>query len=167
MSATVFLTVGRQAPASASSRLPSLHGRVMLSWQEIREMHDSGALHFGAHTLTHADLTRLPRDRAKEEICASKSIIEDGLGAPVPTFAYPFGRYDQQSREIVSEHFICGCSTRMRLATTSSDLFLLERVDAYYLRSQGLFGLLVKDYFPLYVWIRSVPRTIKSLILNR
>jgi hypothetical protein len=43
MSATVFLTVGAGSTASAA-KLPSLNGRDMLSWSEIREMHHSGVV---------------------------------------------------------------------------------------------------------------------------
>ena len=38
MCATVFLAVGDGRKTEPASRLPSLHGRSMLSWPEIREM---------------------------------------------------------------------------------------------------------------------------------
>jgi len=56
MCATVFLTVGEQTSTEPARRLPSLHGRPMLSWREIREMR-SAAITFGAHTLTHVVVT--------------------------------------------------------------------------------------------------------------
>jgi peptidoglycan/xylan/chitin deacetylase (PgdA/CDA1 family) len=65
MTATVFLTVGpRTAPGD---RLPSLEGRPMLSWPEIREMQRAGFA-FGAHTLTHPDLTRLAAPDVETEM---------------------------------------------------------------------------------------------------
>ncbi|HSO75661.1 MAG TPA: polysaccharide deacetylase family protein [Blastocatellia bacterium] len=163
MSATVFVTVG-EAWTSGSTRLPSQSGRDMLSWDEIREMHASGSIRFGAHTLTHPDLTTLPADRVEAEVRDSKSIIEDALSAPVASFAYPFGRYDERSREIASRHFECACSDRLGLITAKSDAFALERVDAYYLRTDRLFDILFTNSFSRYIWARSVPRRIKRAL---
>jgi peptidoglycan/xylan/chitin deacetylase (PgdA/CDA1 family) len=162
-SATVFLTVGEKRNGIDSDRLPSMCDRTMLSWGEIREMQRSG-IEFGAHTVTHPDLTRLSLKLAESEICDSKAIIEDALNGPVSSFAYPYGRYDNRCREIVSHHFACACSDRLKLVTACSDPFTLERVDAYYLRAERLFGVMSTGLFPLYVRARSVPRTIRRLV---
>lgn len=164
MSATVFLTAGEARTSDSTSRLPSQNGREMLSWGEIRELHASGSIRFGAHTLTHPDLTRLPVERIESEVGDSKSIIEDALGAPVVSFAYPYGRYDQRSREIASRHFECACSDRLGLITAQSDPFALERVDAYYLRTDRLFNILLTDSLSGYIWARGVPRRIRRAL---
>jgi len=165
MSATVFLTVGDIGTAKPAGRLPPLDGRSMLSWREIQEMQRSG-ITFGAHTLTHPDLTWLPDDRLEAEVCGSKRVIEDALGAPVACFAYPYGRYDQRSRELVRRHFACACSDKLGLVTPRSDLYALERVDAYYLRTDQLFGLQVTRWFPWYIRARSIPRRIRRACLR-
>lgn len=163
MSATVFLTVGEKGTVRPASRLPSLNGRTMLAWHEIRQMQRWG-IDFGAHTLTHPDLTRLPFDRVEAEICDSKVIIEDLLGAPVDSFAYPYGRYDRRSREIVRQHFACACSDKLGLITAGSDLYALERVDAYYLRTDPLFEVMLTRLFPWYIGVRSIPRRIRRAV---
>lgn len=157
MSATVFLTVGRARAGGAGERLPSLEGRPMLSWGEIREMHRAGVA-FGAHTCTHPDLTRLPTPAVEDEVGTSKAIIEDALGAPVACFAYPFGRYDRRVADAVRARFACACSDRLGLISRRSDPHALERVDAYYLRGRRRLGLLTTPLFPWYVRARSVPR---------
>ena len=48
----------------------------------------------GAHTLTHADLTAMPVERAREEIAGSKQWLEDALGRDVAMFCYPLGRFN-------------------------------------------------------------------------
>ncbi len=166
MSATVFLTVGEKRTAMTAGRLPSLEGRSMLSWREIWEMQRWG-IDFGAHTLTHPDLTRLPFDRIKAEVCGSKAIIEDALSVPVVCFAYPFGCYDDQSREIVRQHFSCVCSDKLGLVTRDSDLYALERVDTYYLRTDRLFDVMLTKQFPWYIWARNVPRQLRRAIQPR
>lgn len=162
-SATVFLTTGETTPRTEAIRLPSLYGRFMLSWGEIKEMHRWG-IQFGAHTLTHPDLTRSPHERAEAEICGSQQIIEDSLGGPVSCFAYPYGRYDSNTREIVREHFTCACSDTLGLARTGSDPFSIERVDAYYFRSERLFNVVPTSFFPWYIGARNVPRRMRRAL---
>jgi peptidoglycan/xylan/chitin deacetylase (PgdA/CDA1 family) len=160
MPATVFLTVGEKGVASSRGRLPSLTGRSMLSWKEIQEM-QRGGIDFGAHTLTHPDLTSLPFDGVKAEVREAKSIIEATLGAPVPSFAYPYGRYNDQVRNMVREHFGCACSDKLGLVSQGSDFYALERVDAFYLRTDRLFNLMLTRLFPWYIWACSVPRRVR------
>ena len=164
--ATVFLTVGERASQKPDSRLPSLAGRTMLAWNEIREMHRRG-IDFGAHTLTHPDLTRLPPAQTKEEICEGKTVLEDMLGDRVSCFAYPLGRYNHEIRALVMNHFRCACSDALGLVDRRSDVFALERVDAYYLRRPRLFNIMATIWFPPYVWIRKIPRKIRRTLFSR
>lgn len=166
MSAIVFLTVGEKGGTRPAGQLPSLNGRSMLTWQQIREMHLWG-MAFGAHTLTHPDMTHLPLDRLEAEVYDSKAIIEDALGAPIACFAYPYGRYDKRSRNIVRRHFACACSDRLGLITASSDSYAIERVDAYYLRTERLFAVMLTRWFPWYIRARSIPRRIRRAIQRR
>jgi len=160
MSATVFLTVGEGDTARPTGRLPSLDGRSMLSWDEIHEMHQCG-IEFGAHTCTHPDLTLIPPHLVKKEVCDSKAIIEDALGTPVSCFAYPYGRYNYRVRNIVQEHFSCAYSDKLGLINKYSDLYAFERVDAYYLRTDRLFQIMLTRLFPWYLLARSIPRRIR------
>ena len=132
----------------------------MLSWGEIRIMNDAG-IDFGAHTMTHPDLTRISPEDVAREIVTSRDIIEHALGAPVTTFAYPYGRYDAGSLEIAAREFTCACSDELGLFTASSDLHAIPRVDAFYLRSERLFGLIGSPKLPLYILLRGIPRTIR------
>lgn len=163
MSATVFLTVGKKSESGHGGRLPSLEGRPMLSWNEIREMRYYG-IAFGAHTLTHPDLTKLSFEQAEIEIYESKAIIEDALNTPVMSFAYPFGRYDDQSRRIAEKHFACACSDRLGLVTAGSDLYTLERVEAYYFRADRLFDIMLTGLFPWYIRAVNIPRQIRRAL---
>ena len=166
MSATVFLTVGEKETVKPAGRLPSLEGRSMLAWHEIQEMQRWG-IDFGVHTLTHPDLTRLSFDQLETEVCDSKSIIEDALSVKAVSFAYPYGYYDRRSREIVRQHFACACSVKLGLITARSDLYTLERVDAYYLRTDRLFDVMLTRLFPWYIRVRSIPRRIRRVVQFR
>jgi peptidoglycan/xylan/chitin deacetylase (PgdA/CDA1 family) len=138
----------------------------MLAWREIREMHHWG-IDFGAHTLTHPDLTRLPSKQIETEMRASKAIIEDALSAPVTCFAYPYGRYDARSHHVAQRCFAAACSDRLGLVTAKSDPYALERVDTYYLRTDRLFGILLTALFPWYITGRSIPRRVRRAVERR
>jgi hypothetical protein len=166
LSATVFLTVGRALRPDLDARLPDLEGRTMLSWPEIREMHDGG-MEFGAHTLTHPYLNRIPTEDARVEISQSKAAIEETLGAEVRSFCYPFGYVDSRTRDVVARQFDCACGGHsLGLVTARSDVYALKRVDAYYLRSDLLFGLIATPMFPFYVAARQVPRGARHLVTS-
>lgn len=165
MTATVYLTVGKNSNTKPHERLPSIEGRSMLAWSEIQEMQGYG-MDFGAHTLTHPDLTRLSLKEAEDEICRSKMIIEDALSSEVFSFTYPFGYYDRQSVEIVKKNFACACTDKMGLATCKSDPYLMERIDAYYLRTERLFNIMFNRSFPWYVKFLCLKRGIRRAFQN-
>ena len=63
----------------------------MLNWPEINEM-SAHRITFGAHTMMHPVLSRMPLESAKKEIQESKQIIEQKIGQRVEHFAFPNGR---------------------------------------------------------------------------
>jgi peptidoglycan/xylan/chitin deacetylase (PgdA/CDA1 family) len=162
MTATVFLTIGDSDASAPAGRLPALGGREMLSWSEIREMHALG-MEIGAHTLTHPDLTRLPRARVEVELRDSKDRIEDALSAPVECFAYPYGRFDAPSHELARQYFSCACSDRLGCVRADSDPHALARVETYYLRSDWLFDLVSTPRLERYLRVRNLPRTLRRM----
>ena len=166
LSATVFLTTGPGPAAPPTGRLPSLGGRAMLAWEEIRHMHRLG-IDVGAHTCTHPDLTRLPPAQAEAEICRSQAIVEEVLGAPVVSFAYPYGLYDERSRDIVRQRFACACSAALGLITARSDPYALARIDTYYLGTDRLWGLVQTGLFPWYIRARSLPRRVRRALFRK
>jgi len=166
MTATVFVTPGATNPANEAERLPTLEGRAMLSWRQIREMQHAG-MDIGAHTCTHPHLTQLPIEPIAGEMLGSRTIIQEMLGQPVVCFAYPFGRYDARIRDLAAQHFFCACSDKLGFVTASSDPFALERVDAHFLRSDRTAALMVSEWFPWYVAARTVTRGIKRAVQRR
>lgn len=157
--ATVFLTVGRGGTGPQDA-FPSMHGRSMLRWGEVQTMHRAGVT-FGAHTVSHPDLTRLALPQAREEIRESRARLEEALGSPVTSFAYPYGAVSKPIRRIVAEHFACACSDRLGLITPHSDPHALERVDAHYLRSAALVELIFSTPFAWYLRARALPRGVR------
>lgn len=65
--------------------------KLMMSWDQVREM-QKGGIEFGAHTMHHPILTRIPLDEVRQEVEGSKARIEAELGEAVLGFAYPNGQ---------------------------------------------------------------------------
>jgi peptidoglycan/xylan/chitin deacetylase (PgdA/CDA1 family) len=102
-----------------------------LTREEVIELARGGLVEVGCHTLTHPQLSALDRDSQRREIYESKAQLEDVLGRPVTSFAYPYGRecdYNGQSVALVREAgFDCGCSTTVGVVGPNADRFQLPR----------------------------------------
>ncbi len=71
-----------------------------LTWNEIREMEESGWVSFGAHTMHHLMLGELQNSsEIYYEVGQCRTLLEQKLGHSVSVFAYPFG----QPKEVSSE----------------------------------------------------------------
>lgn len=125
--------------------------RIMLTWHEAKEMHESGLVTIGAHTMTHPILTRVDHVRARSEIIRSKAIIEEKLGAPVDLFAYPNGRKDDFDVDIVgmlkNAGFSAACTTISDLIIGEVDLFHLPRIAVNYDICEGIEGRFSSEMF--------------------
>lgn len=66
-------------------------GERMMTAGELRELHAAG-IELGAHTVSHPDLVVLDEATVEDEVRRSRATLEDLIGAPVRSFAYPYGR---------------------------------------------------------------------------
>ncbi|MDX1529897.1 MAG: polysaccharide deacetylase family protein [Rhodothermales bacterium] len=151
LTATVFVVTDR----------PAMHGRPLMTPPEWRLLHENG-LELGAHTRSHPMLPTLGDADVEREVLGSKLRIEDAVGAAVPAFAYPAGRFDERVRGIVAPHFACACSTRLAMARPGGDPYALPRLDAHYLRHERAFprldGALLRGYLAGRAALRALRR---------
>jgi peptidoglycan/xylan/chitin deacetylase (PgdA/CDA1 family) len=104
-------------------------GKNNLTWDEIKDMQQSGIIEIGAHTVSHLDLTKLSEKQKWEEIHGSKVAIEEQIGCPVIAFAYPAGRYDDATvKETEKAGFEFAVTTRNGLAIPQQGLLTLHRI---------------------------------------
>jgi peptidoglycan/xylan/chitin deacetylase (PgdA/CDA1 family) len=101
-----------------------------LTWGQIAEMAGDG-ISFGAHTVTHPILTRIPLPEAVDEIVRSREAIESRLGGKVDLFAYPNGGrddYDENIKRAVREAgFRCAATALPGANDSRTDSFELRR----------------------------------------
>ena len=122
--ATLYVTTG--AIGSTTTWLPE--NRPMLSWSALDEIVAEG-VEIGAHTMHHPQLDLLPPERARSEIVGSRSELQDRLGLPVETFAYPHGYHNRRVRGLVVETgFRSCCAVKHRFSSALDDRFALSRV---------------------------------------
>ncbi len=159
--ATVFLVTDYCGKTNAWPGQPlTALRRPLLTWAQVREMSGAG-ITFGSHTRTHPDLRTLPPSGVEEELVLSKKIIEDAIGGPVDTFAYPYGAYNDTVRHLAEEHFALACSTTLGFVRPGSDPFALPRLDMYYLRHPLVFRRLFSQELDLYIRLRGRLRRLR------
>lgn len=100
--ATVFPVVAAIGSTNTWDVRLSLRRARHLSWAQVEELAGRG-IEFGSHTLTHRDLTALGDVALREELRASKRMLEDHTGRPVETIAYPFGKCDERVEDAALE----------------------------------------------------------------
>lgn len=130
-----FLAWIRQAldepPLVTAAEKPALP----MTWEEVLEMDRSDWVSFGAHTMHHPILAYLADPaEASYEVCESRAVLEQKLGHPVRTFAYPVGWLDHiglQGVKAAHEAAFCWAVTTVYgFNTAQDDPYLLRRIEA-------------------------------------
>jgi peptidoglycan/xylan/chitin deacetylase (PgdA/CDA1 family) len=116
--ASVFVTAG----AIDSAR--------MVTRGDVRALAALGErVEIGAHSVTHARLDELSRQRAAAEISVSKSALESVTQRPVRSFAYPHGAYDRHvRRRVIDSGFTAAAAVKNALSHAQDDPHALARV---------------------------------------
>ncbi len=131
--AVIFLTVGY---VGKNKILPHdmddnpKYNRI-LNWEEVKEM-ECASVMFGSHTLNHVNLSKLPLEKAKEEIILSYKNLKENLKNNLIPFSYPYGTlldFNSEIKRIVKETgYFCACSAIYGVNTEKADLFSLYRI---------------------------------------
>ena len=97
-----------------------------ISVTQVKEMAASG-WEIGSHSLNHIDLVLNP-ERQRAEVVESKQRLEDMLGVPILTFAYPFGKADGGTIDYVHfAQYIAAMGLGFTADQWESNLFFLQR----------------------------------------
>jgi peptidoglycan/xylan/chitin deacetylase (PgdA/CDA1 family) len=116
-------------PATGFVGASSPGGGRMLSWHDLNELGASEAVEVGGHTHTHRELDAVPPARARDEIVRCKAMLEDVLGVPVRSFAYPHGHSSAAVRAMVrSAGFDSACAVKNAFSSIADDRFALARL---------------------------------------
>jgi len=116
---------------SSGVEFPTDLGReLLLSWDEVREMSNNG-IEFGAHSVNHPILTKLPLEEAKREIIQSKKDVENNIGKQVFSFCYPNGNFNYEIVKFIKYcGFVCAVSGPIfEVSTFENSPYTLSRME--------------------------------------
>lgn len=108
--------------------------REMLTWEQLRAM-DAGGFSVEAHTVTHPILGAESIETATREIAESREILSAGLKRGVDLFAYPNGKDEDMTSDVVraveTAGFRAAFTAEFGAVSPKNDPYRVPRVTAY------------------------------------
>ncbi|MBU2512202.1 polysaccharide deacetylase family protein [bacterium] len=107
---------------------------IYMTWEQMREMKQAGVT-FAAHSHSHPYLVRQNRNESQlqwkkrviDEIKVSRQRLKEELGAESKLFAYPYGEYNSEIKQIVLEMGLIGIGQHSGSVWPGSDFGALPR----------------------------------------
>ena len=122
-----------------------------LSWDQCREMDQSGLVEFGSHTnilhnSEYGGISRAPGETQAEyearvfpDLRAGIDLIEENIGTKVHLFAYPLGKTDDWATDFIREHFDATVTSKTGKTDISKGLYNMNRYNISASNSPGSF----------------------------
>jgi len=134
--------------ASATFFVPSatVGSDGKMNWEHLREILSLG-FEVGSHSRTHRNLPGLSDSELEAEIRGSKEELEDSLGVPIRSFAYPRGLFDRRCLEVVEKAGYLRAVVTPRGPGHVSGRYTMERVGIYSHTGLGAFTLKVTGVY--------------------
>ncbi|MDD5167140.1 MAG: polysaccharide deacetylase family protein [Candidatus Omnitrophica bacterium] len=101
-----------------------------LSWDEIKEMQDSGIISIGSHSLGPEPLINIKsEEEIKRQVFESKRILEEKSGKEVSAFSYPEGFFNAKIKKMVMDAgYKASVATSPGINFPDNDPFALKRL---------------------------------------
>jgi len=164
-SAAVFLPTAHVGEVTRS-----FNGIECLTWSQVRELQSAG-IEFGSHTVTHPELKNLNTDDLRYELRSSKETIEERLGRPVKSFAYPYAfpetnrSFREKLRGMLEESgYENGVSTILGTADRTGDRYFMKRLPINTHDDTRLFKAKLEG---AYDWLHAVQYASKLMTTKR
>jgi peptidoglycan/xylan/chitin deacetylase (PgdA/CDA1 family) len=108
------------SPRDSAAELPLMATEDLLKWA-------ARGVTFGAHSRTHADLTALDVAAATSEIVGSRDDLSRLLGTSITSFAYPYGRFNDEVESVAAVNFSTAFTIEEGLNDNTIPLSALHR----------------------------------------
>jgi peptidoglycan/xylan/chitin deacetylase (PgdA/CDA1 family) len=153
--ATVFCVAGRLGGTNNwPTARPGAPNVKLARAADLSKLADAG-FEIGAHGMDHAPLDTSDSDEIRREICDARAVLEEAVGGPVRSFAYPYGAPPTpEAQAAVRKTYSTACMTRIGRVDNSSDPHVLPRVDAHYVRSPRLLRAALEGRASAYLALR-------------
>jgi peptidoglycan/xylan/chitin deacetylase (PgdA/CDA1 family) len=101
---------------------------------------EQDGVEIGSHTVSHAEIPTLTDPTALRELIQSRHVLELHLHHPVQWFAYPAGKFDAHSEQLVRQAgYVLAVTTQPGSAQDARQPFALHRYEV--LDTTGVAGL--------------------------
>lgn len=120
---------------------------------ELKELAACPGATIGAHGATHTPLAECDDTTLKEELYSSRCYLEDLIGKPVTTLAYPNGSTNRRVRDVAQEagYTRAGCS-HFDINQPGRDPLLLCRCEVWASDSTRILNQKLKGAWDWYRW---------------
>jgi len=104
-----------------------------ITWAEVRQLGQTGLIHFESHGVTHAAMSALTEEELVTEMKQSRDIVTERSGRPCRHLAYPFGSpLSIGNRAVaVAERFYDSAATMTMRGDARAHPWLLPRIPLY------------------------------------
>jgi peptidoglycan/xylan/chitin deacetylase (PgdA/CDA1 family) len=143
---TVFVPTGYVGKSNEWDKGTGLALRSLMDRGQICELASSALVDFGSHSVDHLSMRRLTAEQMRRQAVDSKHALEDLLGRPVMSFAYPYGTMDDFSKAtrtaLLAAGYEIAVTSRWGTMNRASDLLALKRIS--FKQSDGSRELIAK-----------------------
>jgi peptidoglycan/xylan/chitin deacetylase (PgdA/CDA1 family) len=135
---TLFVVTGHVGGTNAwgGRSEPGIPTLPLLGWTELEHLVADG-VRIGAHTRTHARLTRVPPEAARDELDGCVEDVRRHLGVEVSFLAYPYGAVDERIAATAASRFRAALTTKFAPLVPADAPMWIPRLDMYYFRRPG------------------------------
>ena len=165
--ATIFCVSDHVGGTSDWPSQPSSAPRLPLADTEaLRELATTG-WEIGAHAVSHQALADEPAEVVRRDLLESRCLLEETVGTPVTSFAWPYGSVPDNSATLLGEAgYHAACTTRIATVDLGTLPLQLPRVDAHYLRSPPRLAALLRGRLPGYLATRRALAAARRRVIS-
>ena len=103
--------------------------KVIMNWDMVKEIQESGLIDFYSHTMTHRKCAELSDAELMRELQDSRRIIEQRLNKPSPYLCWPKGSYNSGAIEAAKRAgYKALFTTGKGIVKKDSDAFSIKRI---------------------------------------
>jgi peptidoglycan/xylan/chitin deacetylase (PgdA/CDA1 family) len=128
--AVAFICPGLIDDSSATSQ-GNCPPEPYISWDEVQLLQERG-ITIGSHSMTHRSIARISSEQAHQEAALSRQALQQRIGEPVSTFAYPFGTradFNSSTANLVRDAgYTCAFTSQHGAIKAGGDAYALPRV---------------------------------------
>jgi len=126
--ATFFVVAGKVGGYNDWDVKHGLPRVPLMNWRHLRELANLGH-EIGSHGFTHRNLRSCLYSQAGAELSDAKATLQDRLGIPITTVAYPFGEAPDAYATLCREAgYVGGCSIFSMSRSVLGDRFMIRRI---------------------------------------